>query len=72
MPDDSIKVLTKGADSVIFPLLSKDFDPDESLKEKTIKDLSLTRVDPISLTTTVRDLIQAFDKQSTECVKKLN
>jgi magnesium-transporting ATPase (P-type) len=39
MPDDSIKVLTKGADSVIFPLLSKDFDPDESIKEKTIKDL---------------------------------
>lgn len=39
MPDNSIKVLTKGADSVIFPLLSRDFDPDQSLKEKTIKDL---------------------------------
>lgn len=29
MPDGSIKVLTKGADSIIFPLLSRDFDPDD-------------------------------------------
>lgn len=39
MPDDSIKVLTKGADSIIFPLLSRESDPDDIIKEKTIKDL---------------------------------
>lgn len=39
MPDNSIKVLTKGADSIIFPLLSKEFDQDDIIKEKTIKDL---------------------------------
>lgn len=38
-PEGAIKVLSKGADSVLLPLLSPDFDRSGELKDKTMRHL---------------------------------